>query len=104
MKRKRLSPLKILFLILYLTAVSLFLYYNKYGLKTYFRLEKKTKELQILKTGLELKKNNLKRELELQNASSPFFIEMVAREKLRMSKPGEVIYFIDTKAENGKNK
>ncbi len=104
MRRKRVSLLKIFLFALYLTGVSLFLYYNKYGLKTYFALEKKITDLKILKSGLELKKNNLKRELELQNASSPFFIEMVAREKLRMSKPGEVIYFIDTKTENGKTK
>ena len=79
------------------------LYFNKYGYKTYLSLKKEQARLEKIKSELVNKKETLERELELQNASSPFFIEMIARERLRMAKSGEYIYFISTKTKR-KNK
>lgn len=63
-------------------------------------MRKKEKKLARIKHKLELKEESLKRELRLQDTSSPFFIEMIAREKLRMAKKDEYIYFI---VHHGKN-
>ncbi|BBB32493.1 conserved hypothetical protein [Thermotomaculum hydrothermale] len=93
-RKKRFFNWKTIIVLIYLIGVSLFLFFNKYGYKTYLTLENKQKSLEKIKTELIQKKETLKRELELQNASSPFFIEMIARERLRMAKEGEYIYYI----------
>ncbi len=93
---------KRLLLLLYLIGVAFFLYFNKYGYKTYLTLIKKQQGLKRIKSELANKKETLKRELELQNASSPFFIEMIARERLRMAKEGEYIYFLTNSGDKKK--
>ncbi len=86
--------------LLYLIVVAFFLYFNKYGFKTYLSLKHKQKKLENLKLELIHKKQMLAKELELQNTSSTFFIELIAREKLRMAKDGEYIYFISTESKD----
>ncbi len=93
-KKRKIFNIKNLLFLAYFVAVAFILYFNKYGYKTYLRLGKQQKRLETIKAELIAKKNTLKRELELQNASSPFFIEMIARQRLRMAKKGEYIYFI----------
>lgn len=101
-KEKKAQTWKKLLLALYFILVAFFLYFNKYGYRTYLSLTKKQDRLQKIKSELANKKKTLMRELELQNASSPFFIEMIARERLRMAKEGEYIYFISvTKKKKG---
>ncbi|GEM_PF-1645748 len=90
----------VVFAFVYFLFVGFFLYFNRYGYRKYTQLGKKIENLNKTKSSLNLKKEMLKKELELQNASSPFFIEMIARERLRMAKEGEIIYI---KA-SGKNK
>ena len=94
LKEKKFLTWKKLLFLLYLIVVAFILYFNKYGYKTYLSLTKKQQALEKIKSELVNKKKTLMRELELQNASSPFFIEMIARERLRMAKEGEYIYFI----------
>ncbi len=102
--RKKLFTWKKILFVIYLIGVAFLLYFNKYGYKTYLSLKKEQKHLERVKAELIHKKETLRRELELQNASSPFFIEMIARERLRMAKDGEYIYFISNVNKGKKRK
>ncbi len=95
-KRKGLK-IKLFFFLIYCSGLLFFLYFNRYGYKQYLSLKREELRLTKMKKELTNKKETLKRELKMQNASSPFFIEMVARERLGMAKDGEIIYYISKK-------
>ncbi len=95
--RKKGFKIKLFLFLIYCAGLLFFLYFNRYGYKKYLSLKREELRLTKIKNELIIKKETLKRELEMQNASSPFFIEMIARERLGMAKDGEIIYYISKK-------
>jgi cell division protein FtsL len=69
---------------------------------TFLRQESKLRQLRAEEAACQQKIVVLKEdvealEVELENASSPETIERIAREKLKMVKPNEIIYIIQLK-------
>lgn len=87
-----------LFVVMMLVAV-----FHEDGIMTVLKLEK---DLVGLKDSNEKKRQenkDIRREIKLLK-NDPFAIEKIAREKLRMAKPGETVYqIVRQKDENSKN-
>lgn len=79
------------FLTAYLIAWAIIIYNMSDGYRTYRTLREKRIRLEQEYAMLSDRLEEIKATSEMRQADSPFFIEMVAREKLKMAKEGEVI-------------
>ncbi|MCK5879087.1 MAG: septum formation initiator family protein [Holophagae bacterium] len=75
----------------YLLAWAAIIYSMADGYKTYISLKQRREALLKEESGLKERMDEIRRKSEMRRADSPFFVEMVAREKLKMAKKGEVI-------------
>ena len=76
------------FVVMMLVAV-----FHEDGILTVLKLEKDLVELKDSNDKLRGENNDIRREIKLLK-NDPFAIEKIAREKLRMAKPGETVYQI----------
>jgi cell division protein FtsB len=88
-RRKKLLMAGVIFLALYLTASFIF---GEMGLVKYFRMQSQynalTEEIAVLKRdNAKLRKNVY----ALKN--DPAYIERIARDKLGLARPGEIVYY-----------
>ncbi|MFQ5708394.1 MAG: septum formation initiator family protein [bacterium] len=88
--RKRLKWGALLVFVLY------FSFGGHYNLYKYWKLKRKKQELQAHIEQLQHEKQELLRKIELLK-NDKAYIEKIAREKYKMSKPGEKIYLIEEK-------
>ena len=74
-----------------------------FGDHGYLALRRKRKDLQSLEQQIEqLQQDNRKLEQEIKALKSdPKAIEKLAREQMRMARPGEIIYVLPEKKEQG---
>ncbi len=79
------------FLVAYLIAWTIIIYNMNDGYRTFRTLREKRIRLEQEHAMLSDRLEEIKATAEMRQADSPFFIEMVAREKLKMAKEGEVI-------------
>ena len=86
----------------YLLGWGVIIYSMSDGYQTYQVLKQKRTELEKEKTALQERSVEITKKSEMRRADSPFFVEMIAREKLKMAKKGEVIIKVvkDGKTEN----
>jgi len=61
------------------------------GYKTFVSLKQRREALVNEESVLKERIEDIRKKSEMRRADSPFFIEMIAREKLKMAKKGEVI-------------
>jgi len=89
-------------LICYLLVWTAIIYSMADGYKTYVSLKQRGEALVKEESALKERMDEIKKKTEMRRADSPFFVEMVAREKLKMAKKGEVIIKVvkDDKATN----
>lgn len=81
----------VLFLGLYLIGWSIIIYNMNDGYRAYRRLQTKRIQLEEEKIRLEERLEETRRKAMMRQSDTPFFVEMVAREKLKMAREGEVI-------------
>lgn len=88
-------------LIVILTIYILSIFINQQGMINKLNAERKEKETII--QGLKQEINEMEKEKELINSPDHIneYVEKVAREELKMIKPGETIYIDKNKQENG---
>ena len=89
-------------LLCYLLVWTAIIYSMSDGYKTYVLLKQRREALVKEESALKDRMDEIRKKTEMRQADSPFFIEMVAREKLKMAKKGEVIIKVvkDDKAPN----
>lgn len=99
-KKSRKLKLRHLLLVI-LTIYILSIFINQQGMINKLNAEKKEKETII--QGLRQEINGMEKEKELINSPEHIneYVEKVAREELKMIKPGETIYIDKNKQENG---
>lgn len=89
---KKAGKLLVLFLgIAYVLVWVVILYSMPDGYAKYLDLRDKKIVLKQEKEYQLIKMERIKKESEMLKTSSPFFIEMIARERLKMAKKGETI-------------
>jgi len=74
-----------------------------FGDRGYFALRRRRQELQTLQQQVDkLQKENEQLEKEIKGLKSdPKAIEKLAREQMKLAKPGEIIYVLPEKSEQG---
>ncbi|NOZ12790.1 MAG: hypothetical protein GXO69_03965 [Acidobacteria bacterium] len=89
-------------LICYLLVWGAIIYSMSDGYKTYISLKQRRQKLVKEELALKEHMDEIRKKTEMRRADSPFFVEMIAREKLKMAKKGEVIIKVvkDDKAAN----
>ena len=98
--RSRTILVFVLFLVLYLAGWSFIIYNMGDGYRTYKRLQAKRIQLEHERERLTERLEETKRKATMRQTDTPFFIEMVARENLKMAREGEII--IRTVEDDGK--
>ncbi|NOY21891.1 MAG: hypothetical protein GXO70_00055 [Acidobacteria bacterium] len=78
-------------LVCYLLVWTAIIYSMADGYKTFVSLKQKRQTLSKEESVLKERMDEIKKKTEMRRADSPFFVEMIAREKLKMAKKGEVI-------------
>ncbi len=89
-------------LVCYLLVWTAIIYSMADGYKTFVSLKQKRQTLLKEESALKERMDEIKKKTEMRRADSPFFVEMIAREKLKMAKKGEVIIKVvkDDKTKN----
>ncbi len=78
-------------LLCYLLVWTAIIYSMADGYKTFVSLKQRREALVNEESVLKERIEDIRKKSEMRRADSPFFIEMIAREKLKMAKKGEVI-------------
>jgi len=89
--RSRTWAFSVLFLALYLLGWSIIIYNMNDGYRAYKRLQAKRVQLEGERQRLAERLEETRQKAVMRQSDTPFFIEMVARENLKMAKEGEVI-------------
>ena len=89
--RSRTWLFSVLFLALYLLGWSIIIYNMNDGYRAYKRLQAKRLQLEDERQRLAERLEETRQKAVMRQADTPFFVEMVARENLKMAKEGEVI-------------
>jgi len=80
-----------LFLLVYLAGWMFMIYTMSDGYRTFRQLDARREALKQEKARLRELLDQVQTAATMRSADSPFFVEMVAREKLKMASKGEVI-------------
>ncbi len=75
----------------YLLVWGAIIYSMSDGYKTYITLKKRRQKLVKEESVLKEHMDEIRKKTEMRRVDSPFFIEMIAREKLKMARKDEVI-------------
>ena len=97
------STYKLWLFIIFVVLVCIYLLFihGDYGLYKYWKLEKEKQSLQLKIKQLRLERTALQEEIELLKSNKQY-IEKVAREKFKMGRPKEKVYYISSDSQSQK--